>query len=120
MFKSIHCAALYTEDIEKSKAFYGKLGVQPAWEVKRPLEGGQEWTLTGLKFPDGGAQLVLQNNPQLKEIDIEVQVESVSLVYQLLSQDPEVKWIQTPFQVEDGNVAVMQAPDGNVLVLVGP
>ena len=30
-----------------------------------------------------------------------------------------VSWIAEPFAIEEGHVAVMTAPDGNVLVLIG-
>ena len=31
----------------------------------------------------------------------------------------DLRWIREPFATESGHVAVMEAPDGNVFVLVG-
>ena len=36
-----------------------------------------------------------------------------------LTQTPGVTWIAEPFAIEQGHMAVMTAPDGNVFVLVG-
>ncbi len=46
-------------------------------------------------------------------------MDEVPAAYEALRQMPGVSWIAEPFAIEDGHVAVMTAPDGNVFVLVG-
>jgi hypothetical protein len=36
-----------------------------------------------------------------------------------LCANPQVEWLAEPFAIEEGHVAVMTAPDGNILVLIG-
>jgi hypothetical protein len=76
--------------------------------------------LIGLKFPDSySSELVLSNNPNVNFMEVEILVDDVWETYNNLSENNEVKWIRTPFSLESGHVAVMEAPDGNVFVLVG-
>lgn len=118
MWKALECVAIYTEDIEKSVKFYQSLGLTKSWETFQDEE--KQWTLVGMKFPDGNSELVLKNNPNLKFIEAEIVVEDVREAYQRLKLNSEVQWIRTPFpNALGGHVAVMQAPDGNVFVLVG-
>lgn len=52
--------------------------------------------------------------------ETEIVVEDVRKTYQILKSNAKVQWIRTPFPNSlGGHVAVMQAPDGNVFVLVG-
>jgi catechol 2,3-dioxygenase-like lactoylglutathione lyase family enzyme len=118
MLKRIECVAVYTEDMEKSVRFYQSLGLTKAWEAFQDEE--EQWTLIGLRFPDGDSELVLKNNPNLKFAEVEIVCEDVQQTYETLKFNPEVQWIRTPFPNSlGGHVAVMQAPDGNVFVLVG-
>lgn len=117
MFRKLECVAIYTEDLEKSIAFYTSLGMTKVWEANQDQRG---WKLVGLAFPQGDAQLVLKDNPELKFPETEIVVEDVRSTYEQLKQNPDVKWIRTPFANSlGGHVAVMEAPDGNVFVLVG-
>lgn len=61
MWKKIECLAVFTEDIEKSVNFYRSLGLTKAWETYQDEE--KQWTLVGMRFPDGNSELVLKNNP---------------------------------------------------------
>ena len=118
MWNRIECVAIYTEDIEKLVSFYQSLGLTKAWEAFQDEENG--WTLIGMKFPHGNSELVLKNNPNLNFAETEIVVEDVQETYEILKSNPEVKWIRTPFpNALGGHVAVMQAPDRNVFVLVG-
>lgn len=118
MWKKIECVAIYTEDIEKSVAFYQTLGLTKSWETFQDDE--KKWALIGMKFPHGNSELVLKNNPNLNFAETEIVVEDVRKTYQILKSNAEVQWIRTPFPNSlGGHVAVMQAPDGNVFVLVG-
>lgn len=118
MWKRIECIAIYTEDLEKSVSFYQMLGLTKAWETFQDEE--KQWKLIGMKFPDGNSELVLKNNPNLDFAETEIVCEDVRQTYETLKSHPEVQWIRTPFPNSlGGHVAVMQAPDGNVFVLVG-
>ena len=118
MWNKLECVAIYTEDIEKSVNFYQSLGLSKSWETFQ--DENQQWRLIGMKFPDGNTELVLKNNPDLNFEEIEIVCEDVQKTYELLKSNPEVEWIRTPFPNHlGGHVAVMQAPDGNVFVLVG-
>ena len=120
MFKRLECVALYTANIETSIEFYQSLGLTEHWRIERPLGGGGTWTLAGMKFPDEkSSELVLQNNPDLQMADIEFYVEDVRDTYEALSARTDINWIRKPFPTESGHVAVMEAPDRNVFVLVG-
>lgn len=118
MWKRIECVAIYTENIEKSVEFYQKLGLKKTWEAFQDEE--KKWRLIGMSYPEGNSQLVLKTNPNLDFMETEVVVEDVRAVYESLKSDTDVKWIRTPFRNPNGgHVAVMQAPDENVFVLVG-
>jgi catechol 2,3-dioxygenase-like lactoylglutathione lyase family enzyme len=118
MWNRIECVAIYTENIEKSVDFYQSLGLTKAWETFQDEE--KQWTLIGMRYPQGNTELVLKNNPNLKFAETEIVVEDVRETYESLKSNPEVQWIRTPFPNSlGGHVAVMQAPDGNVFVLVG-
>jgi catechol 2,3-dioxygenase-like lactoylglutathione lyase family enzyme len=118
MWKKIECIAIYTEDIEKSAKFYQSLGLTKAWEAFQDED--KHWKLIGMKFPDGNSELVLKNNPNLNFAETEIVVEDVRGTYETLKSNPDVQWIRTPFPNSlGGHVAVMQAPDRNVFILVG-
>ena len=118
MWKRMECVAIYTEDIVKSIQFYETLGLTKAWETFQ--DEAKQWSLVGMRFPDGNTELVLQNNPNLKFAETEIVVDDVRETYATLKSNAEVEWIRPPFpNALGGHVAVMQAPDGNVFVLVG-
>ncbi|MDF2536848.1 MAG: Glyoxalase/bleomycin resistance protein/dioxygenase [Bacillales bacterium] len=118
MWKKIECVAIYTDNIEKSIKFYESLGLTKSWETFQDAEN--KWKLVGMTFPGGNSELVLKNNPNLNFAETEIVVEDVREVYETLKSNPEVIWIREPFPNSlGGHVAVMQAPDGNVFVLVG-
>jgi hypothetical protein len=48
-----------------------------------------------------------------------MRVADVRASYQAMLCMPGVSWIAEPFAIEQGHVAVLAAPDGNVFVLVG-
>ncbi|WP_028454009.1 VOC family protein [Chitinilyticum litopenaei] len=120
MFKKIECVCIHTRNIDQSLAFYASVGLQKHWEIERALDNGRSWRLIGLKFPqNAGSELVLSNHPDNAFTEIEILVDDVRQAHAELSGKPGVTWIREPFATESGHVAVMQAPDGNVFVLVG-
>ncbi|EKS8359634.1 VOC family protein [Bacillus cereus] len=120
MFKKLECVSIHTKDIERSVSFYKEMGMEQNWIIERELEEGAIWTLIGLKFPDEkSSELVISNHPDINFTEVEVLVEDVQQTYESLKDNKDVKWICEPFPTESGHVAVMEAPDENVFVLVG-
>ncbi|MCP8970417.1 VOC family protein [Ectobacillus ponti] len=118
MWRRIECVAIYTENIEEAARFYESLGLARSWEAFQDEE--EQWKLIGMRFPDGSSELVLKNNPHLNFAETEIVVEDVRETYKALSSHAAVHWIRPPFpNALGGHAAVMQAPDGNVFVLVG-
>lgn len=120
VFKKLECVSIHTKDIGKSVSFYKEMGMKQNWVIERELEEGVIWTLIGLKFPDEkSSELVISNHPDINFIEVEVLVEDVQQTYESLKDNKDIKWIREPFPTESGHVAVMEAPDENVFVLVG-
>lgn len=118
VWNKIECLAIYTNNIEKSVDFYQSQGLTKAWETYQDEK--KQWTLVGMRFPDGNSELVLKNNPDLNFAEPEIFVEDVMATFETLKTNSEFQWIRTPFPNSlGGHVAVMKAPDGNVFVLVG-
>ena len=120
MIRKIECVCVPTRNVAESAAFYISLGLQQAWTIERPLPDGRLWTLTGLKFPDAASsELVLSDNPDVNFTEIELAVDDVRESFAEMRKNPAVTWIREPFATESGHVGVLEAPDGNVFVLVG-
>ncbi|KPU51695.1 glyoxalase-like domain protein [Bacillus wiedmannii] len=120
IFKKLECVSIHTKDIERSVSFYKEMGMEQNWVIERELEEGIIWTLIGLKFPDEkSSELVISNHPDINFMEVEVLVADVQQTYESLKDNKDVKWIREPFPTESGHVAVMEAPDENVFVLVG-
>ena len=120
MNRKIECVCVPTRNVADSTAFYVSLGLKEAWKIERPLPSGQVWTLVGLKFPDAASsELVLSDNPDVDFTEIELSVDDVRESFAKMRGNPGITWIREPFATESGHVAVMEAPDGNVFVLVG-
>ncbi|WP_347320591.1 VOC family protein [Rossellomorea sp. RS05] len=118
MWKYIECVAIYTRNIDESIKFYQSLGLKMNWDTYQ--DSDNRWRLVGMGFPSGETELVLKNNESLNFTEVEIRVEDVRKAYKELSENPNVEWIQEPFEnALGGHVAVMKAPDGNVFVLVG-
>ena len=119
MIRKIECVSVFTRDIAASAAFYASLGMQQAWRIDRPTANGQV-SLIGLKFPDAtGSELVLSDNAEVPMTEVELLCDDVRATRAELADRPGINWIREPFPTESGHVAVMEAPDGNVFVLVG-
>jgi hypothetical protein len=84
------------------------------------LEDEYVWRLIGLKFPSKqSSEWVLSNHPKVTFTEVEILVDDVRQAYEKMRKSSEVQWIRPPFATESGHVAVMEAPDKNVFVLVG-
>jgi hypothetical protein len=118
-FERLDCVAIHTDDLAASLGFLIAMGLSEAWRLDRE-EAGRPWTLVGLDFPDKtSSQLVLSTHPDRRQIEVEMRVEDVRASFETIRQMRGVTWIVEPFAIEQGHVAVMTAPDGNVFVLVG-
>ena len=119
MFERLDCVCLHTDDLGASLKFLTSMGLTEAWRLDRE-DGGRPWTIVGFDFPDrSSSQLVLSTHPDRRFIEVEIRVKNVREAHEMLKQVPGVAWIAEPFEIETGHVAVMTAPDGNALVLVG-
>lgn len=119
-FQRLDCVCLHTTDLTISLRFLIDMGLTEAWRLERVLDDGRPWILVGLDFPDrSSSQLVLSTHPDRRDIDVEIRVEDVRAAYEQLRQRPGISWLAKPFAIEEGHVAVMVAPDGNVFVLLG-
>ena len=120
MFERMDCVCIHTDDLAASLAFYGRMGMREAWKLDRVTAQGVPWSLVGLDFPDStSSQLTLSTHPDRKTAEVEIRVADVGEAFRALSADPAIAWIVEPFAIENGHVAVMRAPDGNLFVLVG-
>ena len=120
MIRRVECVCMPTKDVAASVAFYESLGLTQSWKIERPLPDGGVWTLVGMKFPDGtSSELVLSDNPDINFTEIELGVDDVRATFAQMQGNDGITWIRQPFATESGHVAVMEAPDGNVFVLVG-
>ena len=118
-FQRLDCVCIHTGDLETSLRFHFAMGLTEAWRLERE-DAGRPWTLVGLDFPDKtSSQLVLSTHPDRRQIEVEMRVDDVPASCETLRQMPGVSWIAEPFAIEQGHVAVMTAPDGNVFVLAG-
>jgi len=116
MFKKMECVSVPVKDLEKAVTFYKSMGLKEAWRIERD----EDSTLVGLKFPDKqSSELVLSYKGAVPEMEVEILVEDVIATVNVLKQNPEVTIIVEPFATESGHVAVFEAPDENVYVLVG-
>ncbi len=115
MFKKLECVSLPVQDLEEAVSFYKLMGLKEAWRIERG-----ESVLVGLKFPDKkSSELVLSYKGAVPEMEVELLVDDVVKTVNVLKQNPKVTIIVEPFTTESGHVAVFEAPDKNVFVLVG-
>lgn len=120
MFRKLDCVCLHTDDLELSLGFYMEMGLRESWRLDRVTSDGVPWTLAGLAFPNpASSELVLSTHPERLVMEVEIRVDDVREVRQRLGDKPGVEWISEPAAIETGHVAVIRAPDGNVLVLIG-
>jgi len=120
MIRKLDCVSVFTKDIEASAAFYVSLGLRQTWRIDRPTPSGKIVSLIGLGFPEAGsAELVLSNNADVPVTEVELLCDDVRATCAELAATEGITWIREPFATESGHVAVMEAPDGNVFVLIG-
>jgi len=107
LFRKIDCIRLYVEDIEAGLAFYRDLlGHTLIWRTAHAA---------GLRMPETDAELVLQSEEHVQEVDF--LVDSVDAATGRIMQAGG-RVIVPPFDIQIGRCAVCQDPWGNPLVFL--
>jgi lactoylglutathione lyase len=107
LLQKIDCIRLYVPDLEAGLAFYrDRLGHVLIWRTEKAA---------GLRLPGTDAELVLQTEDQVQEVDF--LVDSVEMGVECFVAAGG-KIITPPFDIQIGRCVVVQDPWGNPLVLV--
>ena len=109
-----------TPEIELSTRFYRAHGRVEITHSVRTGTFGRDLTLIALRFTDGGEDLILRDERELRVTEIEIAVEDVPATFDRLSlRYPGVRWMREPFATPEGSVGVVEVPGQAVLVLLG-
>jgi predicted enzyme related to lactoylglutathione lyase len=107
LLHKIDCIRLYVKNLDAGLAFYrDQLGHSLIWRTEHAA---------GLRMPDTDAELVLQTEDHVEEIDFAVEsVESAAIWI----TEAGGKIIVPPFDIQIGSCVVVQDPWENPLVLL--
>jgi lactoylglutathione lyase len=107
LLKKIDCVRLYVSDLDAGLAFYReRLGLPLIWRTDEAL---------GLRIPETDAELVLQTEDRVQEIDFTVDSADAAA---LRIAEVGGKVLVSPFDIRIGRCVVVQDPWGNRLVLL--
>ena len=107
LFAKVDCIRLYVPDLESGLAFYREhLGHSLIWRTA---------TAAGLRMPGTEAELVIQTEQALQEVDITV-ASADEAVQRFAEAGGQV--IVPPFDIQIGRCSVVRDPWGNQLVLL--
>jgi len=107
LIRKIDCVRLYVPNLDDGLVFYrDKLGHQLIWRTEHAI---------GLRIPDTEAEIVIQNEKIVQEIDFTV--DSVEEATQHFTE-AGAKVIIPPFDIAIGRCVVLQDPWGNQIVLL--
>jgi hypothetical protein len=107
-------------EIELSSRFYKAHGQVEITHTVRTGACGGDVTLIALRFCDGGEDLILRDERELRVTEIEIAAEDVPATFDRLSHRyPGVRWMREPFATPDGSVGVVEVPGQVVLLLLG-
>jgi lactoylglutathione lyase len=107
LLHKIDCIRLYVTDLDAGLAFYrDQLGHSLIWRAEHAL---------GLRMPETDAELVLQTEDRVQEIDFAV--DSADAAAMRITESGG-KIIVPPFDIQIGRCVVVQDPWGNPLVLL--
>lgn len=120
MLCHIEAVNVYSENPAESVRLYQGLGLELLWTTVEERGAGFSFYRFGMRFPGGGPELVLHNNPQEQFLYPTVAVEDTRQAYQQLSRDPGYLWFESPHPSQRGCEALVRTPDGNVLSLLSP
>ena len=107
LFRKIDCLQLPVPDIDAGLAFYrDRLGHELKWRTP---------TAAGLAMPGTDAEIVLQSERPLPEVDLTVESADEAAAR---FAEAGGRLLRGPFDIQIGRCAVVQDPWGNVLVLL--
>jgi predicted enzyme related to lactoylglutathione lyase len=107
LIRKIDCVRIYVANLDEGLSFYrDKLGHQLIWRNEHAI---------GLRMPDTDAEIVIQNEDKVQEIDFKV--DSVEMASQRIA-GAGAKVIIPPFDIPIGRCVVVQDPWGNQIVLL--
>lgn len=107
-------------EIELSTRFYRAHGRVEITHSVRTGIFGRDLTLIALRFTDGGDDLILRDERELRVTEIEIAAEDVPATFDRLTlRYPGVRWMREPFTTPEGSVGVVEVPGQAVLVLLG-
>ena len=107
LFMDIDCLSLKVGDLEAAIAFYaGKLGQELKWKTP---------TSAGLRFPNGGSELVLHTEKRPPGTDL--LVESVSDAVRRF-EEAGGNLVYGPVEIPVGSFAIVADPWGNRLTVL--
>jgi len=107
LLRKIDCIRFYVPDLEAGIAFYrDQLGHSLIWRTEKAV---------GLQMPGTDAELVLQTEDRVQEVDF--LVDSVDAAATRI-KEAGGRIIVSPFDIQIGRCVVVQDPWGNLLVLL--
>ncbi len=107
LFKNVDCISLPVQDVEAALRFYRDLlGHKLVWRTDKAA---------GLSFGDGGAEIVLRENPEPPETDIKVE-SAIKAAERFSAAGGSI--VAGPFDIKIGKCVVVKDPWGNQLVLL--
>jgi predicted enzyme related to lactoylglutathione lyase len=116
----IEAVNVYSENPAESVRLYQGLGLKLLWTTVEERGAGFTVYKFGMRFPGGGPELVLHNNPQEQFLYPTVAVEDTRQACEQLSRDPGFLWFEPPHPSQRGYEALVRTPDGNILSLLSP
>jgi hypothetical protein len=115
VLRNVHAVTLYTPELGRAVAFYQALGLERSWVE---CDGEERWQRVGLRFPQGGPELVLHDDATRQFTEMTLAVDDLQGFYQSLVHHAEVMWFEPPSTSELSHTAFVRMPDGNVCRLV--
>jgi predicted enzyme related to lactoylglutathione lyase len=105
--RKIDCVRLYVPELDSGLAFYrDQLGHELIWRTE---------CSAGLRMPETDAEIVLQTEDKVQEIDLKVEsVEAAAARF----KEAGGKLLMLPFDIQIGRAVVVQDPWGNQFVLL--
>jgi predicted enzyme related to lactoylglutathione lyase len=105
--QKVDCVRLYVPDLDAGLAFYrDQLGHELIWRTQRAA---------GLRMPETDAELVLQTEDKVQEIDLKVESAEAAARH---FEEAGGKILAPPFDIQIGRAVVVQDPWGNQFVLL--
>ena len=111
MLKKVDCVMIRVDDVDAATAYYRDVfGLRPLW---------REGHMSGFGFPDSNAEIVLQDDPNIPpvKIDVNYSVDDVAGAVERL-RAAGCTIVAGPFDIPIGKCAVIVDPFGTPMTLV--